>query len=118
MKSFIEQQKWYQLLIKQRNELSQRIEKIDRDLKKRRSDARLNYEKLDNSNDDVLGALKNEAQVELDLTLEAIERFMNGEFGNCLECTHQINKERLAALPHAQLCLACASKQEVTRNVS
>ena len=102
----------YQLLIDQKNELSQRIEKIEADLKNRYVNSRSSQKAVDHSNDDVLGGLKNEAQTKLDLTDEALQRLTRGEFGHCIKCNTEINNERLNALPHAQLCRVCAQKEE------
>ena len=49
----------------------------------------------------------------LDLALERIE---DGSYGICVECGEEINKERLAAVPHVRLCIKCKSKEEKTRS--
>lgn len=38
---------------------------------------------------------------------DALIRIDKGEYGRCLECSKLIDKERLEAVPHAQLCLQC-----------
>jgi len=43
---------------------------------------------------------------------EALRRIKEGKYGKCLSCGKQINKERLEAVPHARLCIACKSKEE------
>jgi len=107
----MEHEKLHQLLIDQKNELSQRIEQIERDFKNRRADSRLHYGERDHSNDDVLMGLKNEAKMKLELTQDAIQRFIDDEFGYCIACGHPINDARLTALPHAPFCLACARQE-------
>lgn len=102
----------HQLLIKQKDELSLRIEKIEADLKSRCVNARSSQQATDHSNDDVLGGLKYEAQTKLDLTDEAIQRLAEGVFCHCIKCNNEINDERLKALPHTQLCRVCAKKAE------
>src|SRR5512139_1116123 len=47
------------------------------------------------------------AQVE-----RALARFDDGTFGLCVDCGAPIDPARLEALPYAQLCLDCQSKQE------
>lgn len=43
---------------------------------------------------------------------EALLRIKDGSYGKCLNCGMQINKERLDAVPHARLCIACKSSEE------
>jgi len=38
---------------------------------------------------------------------DALVRINKGEYGRCNECGKLIDKERLEAVPHAQLCLQC-----------
>lgn len=45
----------------------------------------------------------------------ALERLDKGEYGNCIECGNEINPERLEAVPHARLCIACKSREELTK---
>jgi len=41
---------------------------------------------------------------------EAIERIDAGTFGRCEHCRKPISRERLAAVPYARYCIACADK--------
>ncbi len=43
---------------------------------------------------------------------EALRRIKDGSYGKCLNCGKQINKDRLDAVPHARLCIACKSSEE------
>lgn len=43
---------------------------------------------------------------------QALERIEEGNFGMCHECGNEIARERLEAVPHARLCIACKSKEE------
>jgi len=43
---------------------------------------------------------------------EALKRVEDGTYGSCTQCGKQIPKRRLDALPHAELCIACKSKNE------
>lgn len=38
---------------------------------------------------------------------DALQRIEKGDYGKCTECGKLIEKERLEAVPHAQLCLQC-----------
>ncbi len=45
----------------------------------------------------------------------ALERLRNGSYGYCLTCGKPIAKERLKALPYAELCITCKRKEERRR---
>lgn len=42
---------------------------------------------------------------------DALKRLEKGEYGFCLDCGTLIDKERLEAVPHAQLCINCKLKR-------
>ncbi len=42
----------------------------------------------------------------------ALDRLDNGEFGFCQRCEKPISTERLRAIPYADLCIECQSRQE------
>lgn len=42
---------------------------------------------------------------------DALKRIEKGEYGFCVECGTLIDKERLEAVPHAQLCIKCKLKK-------
>jgi RNA polymerase-binding protein DksA len=58
-----------------------------------------------------LANLANEEKLieQINLALDRIER---GKFGICAECSHEIPKVRLEALPYARCCASCAQKVE------
>ena len=43
---------------------------------------------------------------------EALARIGKGEYGLCQACHEEIARERLEAVPHARLCIACKEKEE------
>ncbi|MBL7070682.1 MAG: TraR/DksA C4-type zinc finger protein [Candidatus Omnitrophica bacterium] len=43
---------------------------------------------------------------------EALKRIKENNYGKCLSCEKKISKRRLAAIPHAQLCIPCKKKEE------
>jgi len=43
---------------------------------------------------------------------EALRRINNNTYGICQGCGKEINPERLEAVPHARLCIACKEKEE------
>ncbi len=46
---------------------------------------------------------------------EALRRIEDGTYGKCIACGRQVNKERLDAVPHARMCIACKSAEEVKK---
>ena len=42
----------------------------------------------------------------------ALERLERDDYGRCTVCGHDIEPERLAAIPEAATCLACQERQE------
>lgn len=42
---------------------------------------------------------------------DALKRIDKGEYGYCVDCGKLIDKERLEAVPHAQLCIDCKLKR-------
>jgi DnaK suppressor protein len=42
---------------------------------------------------------------------DALKRIEKGEYGFCIDCGNLIDKERLEAVPHAQLCIKCKLKK-------
>ncbi len=43
---------------------------------------------------------------------EALERIADGSFGRCESCASTIPRERLALVPYARTCVACARRRE------
>lgn len=42
---------------------------------------------------------------------DALKRIEKGDYGFCTDCGNLIDKERLEAVPHAQLCIKCKLKR-------
>ncbi|HLJ94943.1 MAG TPA: TraR/DksA family transcriptional regulator [Gemmataceae bacterium] len=55
--------------------------------------------------------LETEEQI-LEEIAEALERVDNGTFGRCQECSREISKERLSAIPYTRLCIDCANQAQ------
>jgi len=47
---------------------------------------------------------------------EALRRLYRSEYGTCESCGKEIGKQRLDAMPQANLCVNCQEKQEKTSN--
>jgi len=43
---------------------------------------------------------------------EALHRMEQGIYGKCTTCKKQIGRSRLAAVPHARMCIDCKSAEE------
>ena len=52
---------------------------------------------------------------QLRLIESALSRLHEGHYGICVRCGSRITQERLEALPSAQLCVECQSKEERRR---
>ena len=99
------------LLIELEEELSNRLEKLTRDLSK--SHSRDSSEQaVERENDDVINTLESETQEELQQVKIAIERIEQGSYHTCTECGEEIPAERLNAIPYTTLCLKCAESRE------
>lgn len=61
-------------------------------------------------NDEVLGAIEEEAEKELNAVNRALVKITSGEYGICDRCGEEIASRRLQALPYTCLCLKCASE--------
>jgi RNA polymerase-binding protein DksA len=57
-------------------------------------------------------AMRQNTERLLDQVERALVRFDDGTYGLCTNCGRPIDPARLEALPYAQLCLDCQSKQE------
>jgi DnaK suppressor protein len=58
-----------------------------------------------------LGLIENEEGM-LEAIDGALERIDEGTFGKCETCEKPIPKDRLKAIPHANLCIECQRQQE------
>lgn len=47
----------------------------------------------------------------LDYLERALQRLQNGTYGYCKDCEKPIEKGRLEAVPHSQICIPCKKKQ-------
>jgi DnaK suppressor protein len=99
-------------LVRQRDQLAERLEQIRRDETRRA--APLSYDSADRAqeqeNDEVLAGLE---ETTGDLLLQyqhALERIDAGRYGVCEMCGFDIRPERLAAVPQATRCSACAEQ--------
>ncbi len=82
----------------------------------RGGDGRLELDSQDRAslteNDEVLVALDDAGRDEIVLLRSALDRLDAGTYGTCLRCGGGIAPGRLAALPEAPFCAACAAGME------
>jgi DnaK suppressor protein len=62
-------------------------------------------------NDEVLESLDKQTTEEIEQIRQALSRIEHGKYGKCVQCGGAIAKERLAALPYATNCYACANRR-------
>lgn len=98
---------YYQALLTRRQELTQRLGKIDDDLNDPRS-ADMEEQAVEAENDEVLEGLGHAGEAELKGIDAAIERIGKGTYGVCVTCGAPIVPERLALLPATPFCQDCA----------
>ena len=93
-------------------ELSQRVKKIDRDIRHEGLSADWSEQAVERENDEVLESLGNAADQELLMVEYALKRIENDTYFNCSECGEIIPSARLESLPFSSLCVSCAENLE------
>jgi DnaK suppressor protein len=93
-----------------REELRERAQRVHRDLtrQERALSADFAEQATEVQNDSALQVIGSVAEAELAEVEEALRRIDQGEYGLCRECGQAIAPPRLAALPQAVTCSACA----------
>lgn len=93
-----------------RNELTQRIEAIEADVHHKKEPVEKDFAEqvTQRENDDVLGAIDDEAKQTVRLIDAALLRIKDGTYGICSVCGEEIPVKRLEALPYATTCVKCA----------
>ena len=97
-------------LTAKRDELEERVRRIDTDLRKRDEPMSADFAEqvVEQENLDALYAIESEGRLELQKVLRALVRMDRGEYAVCGRCGGPIGAERLAALPYADTCIGCA----------
>ena len=93
-----------------RAELQQRLARVDADRRHQAEPLDPDFEEQANQtgNDEVLGAIGDSGRSELADIESALARLAAGHYGECAECGKDIEAARLAAVPYALRCSACA----------
>ena len=95
-------------LEKRLRQLTNRIGRIEHDLRKVPS-ADSGERAVELENDEVLQQLDEQSLAEARQIQEALRRLQDGSYGLCKNCGDTISASRLAAVPSAGTCRACAS---------
>ncbi|GAB2189605.1 TraR/DksA family transcriptional regulator [Sessilibacter sp. MAH2] len=95
------------ILEKKLLQLDKRVSKIEADLSTLKS-ADSEEQAQERENDEVLERIYSESVDEIRKINLALERIDEGTYGFCQRCGKSIDPRRLAALPYATLCIACA----------
>lgn len=91
-----------------RDALERRSSRIERDLRSAR-DPDSEERVTESENDEVLEGLGAAERSELARVRRALERMEAGTYTSCERCGGEIPVERLAAVPDASTCVACAA---------
>ncbi len=98
-----------QKLVSRKNDLSQKIHKIDRDIRHEGMTADWSEQATERENDEVLESLGIDAEQELDMIKLALTRIDLGEYFDCRSCGAPIPRARLELVPYSSLCVKCAN---------
>lgn len=109
------------VLQKEKERLSRELEVL---IEENRVAAEETQSSDDNYEDDIADAASAIFERERDLSLQrnladilaqvdgALQRLDAGKYGVCARCGRPIEKQRLKALPYAELCIECKKKEE------
>ena len=99
------------LLVARREELTARIEELDRSSRHREEPLPADFAEQATELEDreVQEALGDESRDELRQVNRALDRLEHGGYGTCEACGNEIAEGRLAALPFATRCIRCAA---------
>jgi RNA polymerase-binding protein DksA len=96
-------------------ELSKRLERISRNLRRGyEADSKERAKQFEDN--EVVDALGNEARTEIAKINAALQRMDRDEFGICVECGQPISEARIKAYPYADECIECAEFDERRRS--
>ena len=100
------------ILIELKQEVTHRINAIDRDIRHEGMSADWSEQASERENDEVLESLGNSSEQELAMIKFALLRIENGNYFHCDQCGEEIPTARLELLPFTAHCVNCAEKIE------
>ena len=95
-----------------KQEVTHRIDSIDRDIRHEGMSADWSEQASERENDEVLESLGISSEQELSMIKFALHRIENGTYFQCDECGEDIPTARLELLPFTAHCVNCAEKIE------
>ena len=98
-------------LLKRQAELRNRTERANADLRHKTDPLAADFadQAVQRSNDEVLAAISDSAQGELNQISVALRRIDAGQYHVCAGCGTEIAPERLKTVPYTDRCAACAA---------
>lgn len=98
-------------LLKRQAELRNRTERANADLRHERDPLAADFaeQAVQRGNDEVLAAISDSSQGELNQISVALRRIEAGHYTTCAACGHEIPAERLKAVPYTDRCASCAA---------
>ena len=99
-----------QQLLQRKQELQRRGGKVSSDLRRETESLVADFaeQAVQRQNDEVLQAIGASGEQEIRQIELALERLKAGTYGTCQKCGKPIATARLAAIPYATACAACA----------
>jgi len=97
-------------LLALKDELTQRINAIDKDIKHEGMSSNWTEQATERENDEVLESLGNSSEQELVMINSALKRIDSGDYFSCSICGEEIPSARLELLPFSTRCVSCADK--------
>ena len=99
-----------QVLLDMKQDITNRINAIDRDIRHEGMTADWSEQASERENDEVLESLGNSSELELLKVNYALKRIEDGSYFQCDECGADIPPARLELLPFTAHCVGCAEK--------
>ena len=104
--------RYKQVLLEMKQDISGRISAIDKDIRHEGMSADWAEQASERENDEVLESLGNSSEQELAMIKLALQRIDSGNYFHCVECGNDIPAARLDLLPFTSYCVNCAEKIE------
>ena len=102
------------LILKERERIFRKLKNVRDDIE-RSTDSRIAEEFEDAQSavgKEILSGLIQKGTHELEAVNRALERIIEGTYGQCLQCGHDISFARLEAMPTTAFCVSCQSVKE------
>jgi RNA polymerase-binding transcription factor DksA len=98
-------------LLKRQAELRNRTERANADLRHERDPLAADFaeQAVQRGNDEVLAAISDSSQGELNQISVALRRIEAGHYTTCAACGNEIAAARLQAVPYTDRCASCAA---------